>query len=213
MKKTALVFILIASAVYGAGADLYRERTGDVQYRITFTKQAAPGGYALGYRSPEMEFTCVTGPGFAVKTWDMKEPGQGTSITGTRSGNEIKLRGTFRNAPADRDFTVDSLPWYQFIEPALERFVAGGRESMRFWIVNSEDLKLMKMEARRQGVETVSANGAGQKARRVRVRLTGFASAFWHADYWFRVSDNRFVRYESVRGGPGTPKTVIERIR
>jgi len=43
---------------------------------------------------------------------------------------------------------------------------------------------------------------------RVRVTFDDLRSAFWGADYWYRVSDGQLVRYEEVRGGPGTPVTV-----
>jgi hypothetical protein len=34
-------------------------------------------------------------------------------------------------------------------------------------------------------------------------------AAFWKAEYWYRPSDGVMLRYKSVRGGPGTPKTII----
>jgi len=47
-------------------------------------------------------------------------------------------------------------------------------------------------------------------AVRLRVVPVGILRFFWSALYWFRPADGRFERSEGVRGGPGTPKTVVE---
>lgn len=55
-------------------------------------------------------------------------------------------------------------------------------------------------------------DGRTEEAMRVRVSPWGLLSLFWSSLYWFRPSDGAFLRYEAVRGLPGTPKTVVELI-
>ena len=49
-----------------------------------------------------------------------------------------------------------------------------------------------------------------QDSVRIRVSPVGILHFIWSALYWFRPTDARFLRYEAVRGLPGTPRTVVE---
>jgi len=42
------------------------------------------------------------------------------------------------------------------------------------------------------------------------VKPAGILGAFWSSLYWYRPADGRFLRYEAMREGPGTPKSVVE---
>jgi len=65
------------------------------------------------------------------------------------------------------------------------------------------------MVATREGEETVMLGGDSVQAIKVRFSPAGPLSAFWKAEYWYRKSDLRFIRYRAVRGLPGSPETIV----
>ena len=68
------------------------------------------------------------------------------------------------------------------------------------------------MQAREEKEEGIPVDGRALEAMRVKVSPWGLLSLFWSSLYWYRSSDGTFVRFEGVRGLPGTPKTVVELI-
>lgn len=104
-------------------------------------------------------------------------------------------------------------PWLQLL-PQLASFCTGGERSIRFLVVPErldEQLKARgptRLRATKKGKEKVAWSGGSGEAWKVRITFDDPRSLFWGADYWFRTSDGRLVRYEEVRGGPGTPTTV-----
>jgi hypothetical protein len=81
--------------------------------------------------------------------------------------------------------------------------------STKFWLINADECEIHEMEAVPVGMENISLMGAPVQARKIRVNLTGFASLFWSALYWFGPADGPYLRYETTEG-PGGPKLVIE---
>jgi hypothetical protein len=69
------------------------------------------------------------------------------------------------------------------------------------------------MVAKKQSEEEIKIDDKKYKSIRIRLTLKGWLSIFWHADYWYRKSDGVFVKFEGVRGGPLTPKTITELIK
>lgn len=136
--------------------------------------------------------------------------GTDSDIVATRSGDIIEVQGKFQGKQINARHEVDTLPWYQTLAYALPRVVEPDKTRQVFWTVRPDNLDLIKMQANWEGTEKVAVNGQELQAHRVRIRPDGFLSRFWHADYWFRVPDGLFVRYEGVHGPPGHPKTVIQ---
>ena len=91
--------------------------------------------------------------------------------------------------------------------------VSGSTQPLVFWVVNPFEARAYQMQAIGESREVIDDNGKSLTAARVRVRPNGFLAPFWSTLYWFRPSDGRFVRYEGVRGLPGTPKTTVELLR
>ena len=143
-------------------------------------------------------------------TFQWRYRGADSHIVATRSGNVMEIGGKFHGAAFQERHDIDSAPWYQTLAYALPRLVEPDNTPLVFWTIRPDNLDVVKMQATWEGTETVVVNGKELQAHRVRIRPDGFLSKFWHADYWFRVPDRLFVRYEGVHGPPGHPKTVIQ---
>lgn len=133
-----------------------------------------------------------------------------SDILAFRSADVIEIGGKFRGKEFHARHEIDSLPWYQTLAYALPRLVEPNETPLLFWTIRPDNLDLVKMQASWEATEKVSVNGEKLRAHRVRIRPNGFLSRLWHADYWFRIPDGLFVRYEGVHGPPGHPKTVIQ---
>jgi hypothetical protein len=140
--------------------------------------------------------------------WEFRQDTAGSDLTARRTGNTIRLTGTFKRRKVDKKYTIDPRPWYQYPEYSLRDFVLSGEKRCEFWIISPNDLALFEFEACKMGTETVTLAERSVKARRVRIKAVGFYGNFWHADYWFSLQDGSYIRYEAVLGGPGTPPTV-----
>ena len=47
--------------------------------------------------------------------------------------------------------------------------------------------------------------------KKIEMKPTGFAGAFWKAYYWFDASSGEYVQYSGKKGPPGTPDFLIQR--
>ncbi len=144
--------------------------------------------------------------------WEVTQAAEGNSFKAQRNGNTIKLQGTFKRQPVSKEYTIDSRPWYQYPEVTLQKFALSMKQRVEFWIISPNDLALFEFEALKMNIEKVKISGRSIKAVRIRIKALGFAGNFWHADYWFALADGRYIRYQAVHGGPGTPPTIKELI-
>jgi hypothetical protein len=96
----------------------------------------------------------------------------------------------------------------------LQPFVVSGSSlPVVFWVVQPFEGYVYLMQARGEKEEAIAVDGRTLEGMRVRVSPRGILAALWSSLYWFRPSDGAFLRYEAVRGLPGTPKTVVELIQ
>ncbi len=147
----------------------------------------------------------------ATTTYHLESPARRIAYTVTRAGDVLTVKGIFGGAPISKTIPIDHRPWYQGIERSLHDFVVTGESRpLVFWIVQPWEANAYLLQARAEGQERITVNDRQMTALRVRVSPVGFLRFFWSSLYWFRPSDGRFLRYEAVRGFPGTPKTVVE---
>ena len=125
-------------------------------------------------------------------------------------GNTIKLTGTFKNKQVNKEYIIDSRPWYQYPEVTLQGFALSDTQKNEFWIISLNDLTLFDFKAIKMDKETIKISGDSIKAIRIRIKAKGFAGNFWHADYWFAQADGSYIRYQAIHGSPGTPPTIKE---
>jgi len=141
-------------------------------------------------------------------------PARRTAYTATREGNQISLQGTLNDQPLSRRFRIDSHPWFQSMEWSLQPLIlSGSSQPLVFWVLQPFEGRVYLMQAHEERTEEIDVDSRTVEAMRVRVSPWGILSAVWSSLYWFRPSDGEFLRYEAVRGLPGTPKTVVELVQ
>ena len=88
--------------------------------------------------------------------------------------------------------------------------LAGDQKTAGFWCVRPDTLEVIAMEAEYSGPDAITSDdGRVQEAKKVVIRPAGVLSALWQAAYWFRPSDNFFIRYRGTHGPPGTAETTV----
>jgi hypothetical protein len=142
--------------------------------------------------------------------WEVNQNLLGNHFKAERYGKIILLKGMFRQREVSREYKIDSRPWYQYPEVCFKEFAVSEKQRIEFWIISPDDLALFEFEAQKMGLETLTIHNQNVKTVRIRIKALGFAGNFWHADYWFKVQDGAYIRYEAVHGGPGTPPTIKE---
>jgi hypothetical protein len=189
----------------------YRITTGDKVEYEKYTSITTDTGYKISSEFEEI----IADRDFRQLRWNRKgtdDAHNPMDVTATRDGNRVLLTGSYKGKRIEKNYPINRYPWSQCAQFSLESFVRSGDASSRFWAISIHDLDIFEMEARNTGTETVRINGKNIETIRVRIGPTGFASAFWHADYWYRKTDFRYIRYEAVNGMPGTPPTIKELI-
>ncbi|MDO8948341.1 MAG: hypothetical protein Q7U88_14480 [Desulfocapsaceae bacterium] len=133
-----------------------------------------------------------------------------TDIQARREGNLLKLTGILRGERVERTEQLDDRPWYQPLSFSLRGFLSSGEGRRSFWMIRSDNLELVTLQAEKMGIEEVMVLGRKVQAQKVEIRKEGIFASLWHGDYWFRTGDNLFVLYQGVHGPPGTPETVVQ---
>ena len=191
---------------------LYRDTTGSVEIIIHIWKDILPEGSLINSLLSDGDVHRVQlDESNATVRYQFASPVRGTAYTARREGNELLLQGTFRGASFSRRIAINANPWLESMEWSLADYaLSGSMQPLVFWVVNPFEAQAYELQAIGENPENVMDNGQSFPALRVRVRPTGLLAPFWSTLYWFRPSDGRFLRYEGVRGLPGTPKTVVE---
>jgi hypothetical protein len=185
----------------------YIETTGDKTTYFSWTLEQANSVTVTVREADELYVNHCDSRG---STFQWKYRGANSDIIASRSGDIIEIEGRFHGETFQARHEVGSVPWYQTLAYALPKRVEPDETPLVFWTIRPDNLDLIKMQANWEATERVAVNGKKLKANRVRIRPDGLLSRLWHADYWFRVPDGLFVRYEGVHGPPGHPKTVIQ---
>ncbi len=209
----AVAFLALGCQHAAAQAPLdYRDRTGDTEIRIRMSEEPIPNGEVEHSRMSDGDRHDVTiDPSGNTSDYRVQSPSRRLDYSVVREGNVLVLSGVIYGSPLSRRITINALPWYQALERSLRDWiVSGARGEPEFWIVHPWEANAYLLQASSEGEEEIPVNGRQELAVRVRVRPVGILRFFWSALYWFRPTDGRYLRYEAVRGLPGTPKTVIE---
>jgi hypothetical protein len=127
----------------------------------------------------------------------------------SRSGDRIAM-SVNGAAPVETAAKLDSDPWFASPDFSLAPFVASGKKEITFWTVNPANGKAFKMRGTRKECETLSLNGKTERAVKVEVTADNVPAVFFSMQYWFREADCLFLKFAGTRGGPGSPKILVE---
>lgn len=184
----------------------YRDTTGKISFESKVCIKPAPEGYTVEVENVNeyQQFLCRQD--HSTLRWELRNPGAGTALVAEREGNRLVVKGKFKGKEYAKEFKIDPLPWYQLPDVSLADFVRSDAEKTEFWIIEPINIKCYKMMATKEKTEYLTVNDQEVEAVKIKVSV----SIFWSAYYWYRKSDGLYLRYEGVRGGPGTPKSIVE---
>lgn len=211
-----LITLFCTMQAYCQERRAFVEHTGGDTVRLLFSVWRDADGWRLLSTGTHGETHDIRlAQDYNTDSWHYVAPGRKIDYVATRDGDTVHVVGVLNGKPVDRTLSIPDFPWYQALEKSLEPFIHNsGSDSVRFWMIEPFGLTAEKMVADKQGEETVTLeDGSTVRAYRVYVTFEGFRSLFWHANYWYRVTDGQFVKFEGARGGPGTPITRVTEAR
>jgi hypothetical protein len=205
-----LAFPFVSLAAQSAW--IYRDRTGPTETQIKVWKQIEASGETIHSALNDGDGHHVfMNAALDTVRYDFESPQRKTAYSAVRDGDAIVFQGTLRGRPLSRTIQIDPKPWYESMEWSLRRLaLSGSAEPLVFWVVQPFEARAYLLQARVESTEDIVDDDRQVSAIRVRVSPTGFLSLFWSSLYWYRPTDGLNLRYEAVRGGPGTPKTTVE---
>jgi hypothetical protein len=225
MRNTGhrVLFFLVLLAVWGGGCSafgesrIYRELVRGMEYVNTYRIQENGSGFIVTIVSRLGEQIRIQKKlwldhTYATMKWSYQDLLENIDIFAVREGDTIRLTGMDRGEQVEKVYKIDSLPWKQQFPLDLERFATSSEDSIEFWAIGTNgpaDMRIAKFMARKEKSDPIQYNGERTDALQVRVSFAGILSVIWHGVSWHRVSDGRFVLFDSS-AAPGHPPTKVE---
>jgi hypothetical protein len=159
------------------------------------------------------EDATITNEGLA-QTYSYSNEGEQYTVQCRQENGELKLFSRHNGKEQNKTLKLKQA-WRQVFPHDLSSFVQGRVDTMSFESVGLYGpgaLNLGGMQAAKLNEESVTVNGTQHTGVHVRVALAGIFARFWHADYWFRKSDGRFLKGIWVEK-PGAKPCVTELIK
>lgn len=203
-----LLMLLLAAASPASQILRYREQTGESSFTFLWRSEKDRAGVIITQDQGDETYSSVCTLEGATLSWRyIRRPD--TDVRAERIGDRIQLSGRLDGKVIDQGRAIDGRPWFQPLSFSLQRMAASDAQTATFWTIRPDTLEIIAMQAHKSGTEQLSAGETSHTADKVVIRLDGLLSGVWHADYWFRQSDNLFVAYRGTHGPPGTAETSI----
>ncbi|WKN41648.1 hypothetical protein [Tunicatimonas pelagia] len=185
---------------------------GENAYDIQVLKQQEDGKSILVLEEKQRYSKHTFHPKLGTEKWVLRDEKEKHDFTAQRTGDQIKIWGTFQGESVDKTVDIDERQWFNKLDHGLSEFAASDQQELSFWVLKLvSDLDPLKMEAKKLGTESLTIDGKAYDAVKVKLTIDNFMlSKLWSAELWYRISDGLFLRYEGANGGPGTPITIIE---
>jgi len=117
-----------------------------------------------------------------------------------RVHDRLGVSGTIEGEVINREFTLGSGPLYANVALGLAAFVRSGAREADFWTFRPEDPSVIRMNARRESVETLAIDERPVPAVQVRMAPKGWRGLFYSRRFWFRASDGVLLRTDERDG-------------
>mgnify|MGYP001817567909 CR=1 FL=1 len=209
-----LALVLLAWQPAGATTDTiemhrYTETTENHRQKIQWRLERS-ADYLLTSTMTDEISICTIDQSYNTRQWQIQRLDQDTHLTARREDQAIHVSGRLEGADIQRTLKIDNDPWYQAGSLSLRAFVQSAEAETHFWILRPGKFTAHKLQAVREGLETLEVDGRSVETHKIKVCLTGWKAPFWSATYWFRAEDGVFLRYQGASGPPGSPETVVE---
>lgn len=187
----------------------YHEIVGDKIIPFSWKAERKQDKVAITvYEEEKFFYNLCTADGATLK-WRMEVEGV-HDVTAFRNDNTLHIEGIRFGKEYSEQVTIDERPWYQPLSFSLGGFLDSDEQKTSFWVIRADKIDVIALTAEKVGEEDILFNEEVMPAQMIEIRAEGFRSQFWHATYWYRKSDNLFLRYESIHGLPGTSATIVK---
>ncbi|MBN2755266.1 MAG: hypothetical protein JXR81_10475 [Candidatus Goldbacteria bacterium] len=216
MKKYLLVFIMIAAASLLQAADeyLFDVTVGGKTSNSIWVIDENGGNTNLFNYVDGVTSTAVNSPDGQTLRFTIDDDKNNIHMKSERMGNDIFSYGVFKgNSISKTVKSEEGKPVYQYVFIQGGKFALSQEKSMEFAMVRPFDFEVFNMRLENKGNEIIDVLGKPTETVKVEMRMAGFLSAFWSADFWFRTSDGAGVKYKGPQGPPGSPEVHIKLIK
>lgn len=189
----------------------YLERDGQKIIPFNWKAEVASNGIVITVNEHGKTFYNLCAADGETLMWHMQIEGK-HDISAVRKGENLHIEGIRFGEEYSKTVTIDERPWYQPLSFSLGSFLNSNATETSFWIIRADKIEVIALTAEKIGAEDVVFDGLAVPAQKIEVRADGMYSTFWHATYWYRKSDNLFLRYQSIHGLPGSEETIVELI-
>jgi len=210
MKKTLLLFLFIPFLLFSEVTNDYKIAIGKDIYYSSFSTSTTDSLIQYIYKHEAEEQINYYALDGTTQKFTHKDSANNIDLSIFRDGENISIKGTSGKKVVDKIIKIDENPWKQSMSYSLSEFALGDKEKIEYWIIRLDKFKGEKMQAENAGTEDITIKGKQYHSIKVKISAAGLRSKFWSGNYWFRVSDGLFLKYEGWNGLPGSTKTIIE---
>ena len=157
--------------------------------------------YRNGEAWASEEFTVE--PNLSAIKWQYQRPSDNTSLYAERTDSTINMKGTFKDKPQDKSFSISNGLWYQMVEMSLPAFVNSSLDEILFYPIGTGDnqgaMSLGEFAAKNIGTEVINVNGKDYTCTKLSLVLTMFSWA-WTGLYWYDQETGQLVQSGTQKG-------------
>ncbi len=203
-------FFLTVISLYPHKIYHYKEITKNKQIRVTWRiiKETSDRILIQAIKPGENRLFLLHKKDGSTLKWSVIK--KNNRFVAVRKENTITVHLEKNGKKKQRILKIDKTPWIQTPEFGFLSLVKSKQKSKLFGIICPRDFSFHKMIANKEGEEEIKIGNKKYHTVKIKVTLKGWLSMFWHSYYWFRKNDGVFVKFEGVRGGPFTPKTITQ---
>jgi hypothetical protein len=187
----------------------YAETTGSHEIPIEYVIERG-GQVVIRVQRSDGIFYNRCEPSGATIGWHYR--GKDADVRARRDGQTLVVQGHRQGKPFQKRYPIDEAPWLQPLSYALQPFMQSDRQTLRFWLIRTDNFEPVKLKAVRSGTEEIFVDGRQYSSSRIDVSPSGPLSFVWHGSYWFRQADGVFLQYAGGHLLSGPENTFI-RIR
>lgn len=211
---TLVSLFIFPNVVYGdtnkTTVQNYIETTGDNQIEYNYSSTQIEAGFLIEFSSAYKYEKCITDSAYYCQLWEYSCPTKNTNFVAERKNNVIHLVGTLEGLEIDKKIKISNLPWIQFWEYSIKNMIESNNNSMKFISIDADKpKKTATFKVKNKGMQEININNQEENAIHFVVSIKGLPALIFHADFWFRKTDNLFIRSEMPQG-PFAPITRMQ---
>lgn len=213
MKKALLFIFFLSTAFFSkflpSTSLVYSEIEGDNKWETTYHISENDGKRIIESESPKEKYSLTYSLSYQLEKISFSSKANDDHYDVSSDGSTLTYDGKINREQKNKSFSIQGKLWIQNFPFGLIPFASSSQTSRTFFVLNTKELVLYQMRAKKMGVSTLTLGDKPYKVEKIEVRLPGFKSLFWKAELWFDVESHQMIRYQTNEG-PNTPTTTLE---